>query len=197
MVPLAELLSTLSPAALRAFVSAFGPIPGLAANATPLAAAKFLFVYPAAYPSAAPADGTPRLPTKHARFLLSVLPRFGTEGGRSAFVEAGRALGDTRVDAWLATNAVDVAVHLAAEQATTKGAAHKRARLLFALAGLRLDRDLPERPTVCPCRAPSCGRRAGLLRARDFVRKRRLAAGERDLRGALQVRRRLDARELR
>jgi hypothetical protein len=147
MLPVPELLSTLSPAPLRALLAAFGPVPLLAPNASPLTAARVLFAYPSSYPVAAPAAGTPRLPAKLTRFLFSVFPRFGTESGRHAFIEAGRAVGDPRVEAWRTMPAPDLAVRLALEDAGEKGSARKRAKLLFALAGLRLNRDLPERAT--------------------------------------------------
>jgi hypothetical protein len=142
-LPVPELLLTLSPRVLRAVVTTFGPVPGLPANASPLAIAQAVF----ALSSAAPAEGAPRLPPKLASFLSSRLARFGSPGGRLALVEAARALGDPRAATWLALPAADVSALLAIELATAKGAVRKRAKLLFALAGLRVDRDLPARPT--------------------------------------------------
>ncbi len=132
MVPSPEPLLTLSPDVLRALVATFGPIPGVAPKATPFAIARALFAAP---------------PKKLATLVSSTLPRFGTRGGRLAFVEALRALGDKRADAWLTQPAADVAANLVLEHATTKGRARRLAARVFALATHRLDRDLPERPT--------------------------------------------------
>jgi hypothetical protein len=156
MLPLPELLLTLSPETLRAVLSAFGPVPGLPARATPLAIARHLFTASlaslASLSSSSRSGGSsssrpPRLPPKMATFLWTTLSRFGTRSGRLALVEVARAIGDRRADEWLAMPAADVAARLALEAETGRGRARRAARRFFALADQRLDRDLPERPT--------------------------------------------------
>jgi hypothetical protein len=143
MLPSPELLHTLSPKALRALVATFGPVAGLRANATPFEIARALFALPPPSASASPASASKKLAT----IVSSTLPRFGTRAARLAFVEALRALGDKRADAWLALPPADVAANLLVEQATTKGRARKLATRVLALATHRVERDLPERPT--------------------------------------------------
>lgn len=141
MLPLPELLLTLSPPVFRALLAALGPLPGLperpGPKAPPSALARAVFT----------ASAAGRLSSKPAALFAATLPRFATRSGRLALVEAARAVGDLRADAWLALPAADVAATLAIELLTTKGRPRQVAKRLFALADQRLDRDLPERPT--------------------------------------------------
>jgi hypothetical protein len=136
-----EPLLTLSPPSLRALVAAFAP-KGVAHPSRPgevlpsTAAPRFLV---RALFTAAPA---PKLGQ-----ALDVVQRFGSSPARLALVEAGRACGDARAEAWLRERPSDLAAALVIERATGKPRARRAAERLLALASHRLERDLPARPT--------------------------------------------------
>ena len=125
-----EILLALSPSVLSLLVSTFGG-PALA-KATPITIARHLFASPP--------------PPKLLRALLFVA-RFSTAPGRAALVEAAGAVDDARAKTWLSERPGDVAAGLAIERATTKGRARRRADTIANLALLRMERELPERPT--------------------------------------------------
>ena len=163
--PSPELLLSLSPPLLRALVATFGPIAGLRPNAPAQAIVRAIF------------EG--RAPAKLARVLEATVGRFGTEAGRRAIVEAGYARRDARVEEWLEMRAADVAATLAIESAKAtpgKGSARRIAERLFALAGLRLERELAERATY-ELLATEPVAREGIARATG----RALGAGVRDV----------------
>jgi hypothetical protein len=128
-----ELLLALTPSVLDLLFSTFGRADARGPKtATPLDLARALF--------------TSGAPPKLARALLFVA-RFSTPAGRAALVEAARAIGDRRADAWLTEPPADVAAKLAVERATAKGRAKRSAERIAELAQLRMERELPERPT--------------------------------------------------
>ena len=132
-LPSPDVLLSLSPRVLALFLSTFGSgLPPKAKSATPLDLARLVFFSPIA----------PKL----LRALLLV-SRFATAAGRAALVEAARAVGDPRAEGWLAELPADVAAKLAVERATAKGRARLRAERISDLALLRMERELPERPT--------------------------------------------------
>ena len=129
--PSPELLLSFSPAVLDLLLSTFGRPPATE-RATPLDLARILFASPA--------------PPKLHRALLFI-SRFSTAAGRGALVEAARAVRDPRADAWLIESPADVAAKLAVERAIAKGRARRTAGRIADLALLRMERELPERPT--------------------------------------------------
>lgn len=131
VAPSPELLLSLSPPVLDLLLSTFGR-PETKPGAPPLEIARRLFASPG--------------PAKLQQALL-FLARFATAAGRAALVEAARVLADARADAWFAESPADVAAKLAVERATAKGRARRRAERIAALALLRIERELPERPT--------------------------------------------------
>ncbi|MGO8993771.1 MAG: hypothetical protein ACLQVI_10620 [Polyangiaceae bacterium] len=132
-----EVLLSLSPAVLRALLSAFASTISPAAKKPPLAPpalVRDLFTHGA------------------SKKLLSVLStrvsRFSPRPGRLALVEAARASSDPRAEPWLAEPCADVAALLAIQlENETKAPKRRALRRLFALAAHRVERDLPERPT--------------------------------------------------
>jgi hypothetical protein len=136
MPPSPELLLSLSPSLLRSLLATFGPVRDLSANATPTAIAHAIF--------------DRRSGPKLSRALARVA-RFGTASGRRAIVEAARARRDARAAQWNQTRAADVAARLVIECATLKGPARRAAERILALATLRLERELAERPTYELC----------------------------------------------
>jgi hypothetical protein len=131
--PSPELLLSLSPSVLRALVATFGPLPGSRPSAPLLSIVRAIF--------------EERAGAKLARVLGSVVARFSTETARRAIVEGGRARRDARAGEWLEVPAADVAAKLAIESATEKGRAKRATERVLSLAGLRLERELAERPT--------------------------------------------------
>ena len=130
--PSPELLLSLSPTVLRSLVATFGPVAGVKGNAPPRDVVRAIF------------EG--RAPAKLAR-VLAVVVRFATDSGLRAIVEAGKARRDPRATAWTAGPPGDVAAALAIESATATGATKRAAARVLALAGMRLERELGERPT--------------------------------------------------
>jgi hypothetical protein len=125
-----EPLLPLSPRSIRALLTAFGAPASLKPTPSALTRAAF----------------ERRLPPKLARALLFIA-RFATDSGRRAFVEAARAVGDPRAASWLLMPPADVAALIAIERATAKGRPRRVATRIAALALLRVERELPERPT--------------------------------------------------
>jgi hypothetical protein len=155
MPPHPELLLGLSPALLRDLVTTFTgkkPAPSL----THAALAELLFT---------------RVPTKKLASFFSRIAPFSTRSGRLAIHEAALATAFPSPESLLALPHADVAATLALDlERTTKPSRRRAIRRLFALASLRVARDLPERPTYellsdsTPTAAPDPARVLSLLR---------------------------------
>jgi hypothetical protein len=88
------------------------------------------------------------VPTKKLASLFSRIAPLSTRSGRLAFHEAALATSFPSPESLLSLPHADVAATLALDlERTTKPSRRRAIRRLFALASLRVARDLPERPT--------------------------------------------------